>query len=51
MLLFVKMLERGMFLKGKDFVDVKSYGLEDWDEAFDVAAEYTGMGKLVAITP
>jgi threonine dehydrogenase-like Zn-dependent dehydrogenase len=51
MLQFVKMLERGLFPKGKGFVDAKSFELEDWREALDEAAEYTGVGKLVVITP
>ena len=51
MLLFVKMLERGLFAKGKDFVDARSFGLEDWKEPFDVAAEHIGIGKIVAMAP
>ncbi len=51
MVLFVKMLERGLFPKGKDFVDVKAFKLEDWKEALDVAAEHAGIGKLVVIEP
>ena len=51
MLLFVKMLERGLFPKGKDLVDTKAFALEDWKEAFDVAAEHTGLGKSVVLTP
>lgn len=51
MLLFVKMLERRWFPKGKEFVETMSFGLENWKEAFDEAAEYAGVGKLVVITP
>ena len=51
MLLFVKMLERGLFPKGKDLVDTKAFALKDWKEAFDVAAEHTGLGKSVVLTP
>lgn len=51
MVLFIKMLESGLFAKGEDFVDVKSFALEDWKQAFDTAAEHTGIGRLVAITP
>jgi threonine dehydrogenase-like Zn-dependent dehydrogenase len=51
MLLFVKMLERGLFPKGKDFVDAKTYTLENWKEAFDVAADFIGVGRHVMITP
>lgn len=51
MIQFVKMLEAGLFPKAKDFVVIKAYGLEDWKEALDEAAVYTGIGKLVTITP
>ncbi|KAK4944363.1 hypothetical protein LTR10_016249 [Elasticomyces elasticus] len=51
MLLFVKMLERGLFPTGTDFVDVKTFALEDWKDAFDEAAEYIGIGRHVMITP
>jgi threonine dehydrogenase-like Zn-dependent dehydrogenase len=51
MLLFVKMLERGLFPKSGDLVDVKIFELKDWKEAFDVAAEHTGIGKVVVIEP
>jgi threonine dehydrogenase-like Zn-dependent dehydrogenase len=46
---FVKMLEAGM-LPG-ELVDVKIFGLDKWQEAFDIAAEHTGLGKLVAFEP
>ncbi|KAF2811583.1 GroES-like protein [Mytilinidion resinicola] len=48
---FVKMLERGLFPKGEEFVDAKTFPLEDWKEAMDSAAEYTGIGKLVSFAP
>ncbi|KAI0164486.1 GroES-like protein [Hypoxylon sp. FL1284] len=48
-LLFIKMLESGLFPRGKDFVDVKAYKLDDWKEAFDVAAEFAGIGKYVTL--
>jgi threonine dehydrogenase-like Zn-dependent dehydrogenase len=51
MLQFVKMLEAGLFPKGKDFVDAKDFGLESWKEALDEAAEHNGVGMLVAFTP
>ncbi|KAJ9616655.1 hypothetical protein H2200_000374 [Cladophialophora chaetospira] len=51
MVLFVKMLERGLFPKGKDFVDAKTFKLEEWEEALEVAAEYAGIGKVVVIEP
>ncbi|KAF2457567.1 hypothetical protein BDY21DRAFT_303712 [Lineolata rhizophorae] len=51
MLQFVKMLESGLFPKGKEFVDTKAFGLENWKEGFDVAAEYTGVGRSVVFTP
>lgn len=48
---FLKMLERGLFPKGKDFVDLRVFGLDDWKTALDVAAEYVGIGRFVVITP
>ncbi|KAM0312719.1 hypothetical protein ACHAO8_006127 [Botrytis cinerea] len=51
MVQFVKMLESGLFPRGKEFVDVKSFSLGEWKEAFDMAAEYTGVGRLVVIKP
>jgi len=51
MLQFVKMLEMGLFPKGKEFVDVKAFELGHWKEAFNVAAEYMGIGKVVVIEP
>ncbi|KAI1357659.1 GroES-like protein [Xylaria arbuscula] len=50
-ILFIKMLEAGLFAKGKDLVDTKSFALEDWKAAFDTAEEYTGVGRIVTITP
>lgn len=49
MIQFVKMLEMGLFPKGEEFVVTKSFKLENWREAFDAAAEYTGIGKLVIL--
>ncbi|KAH0842672.1 hypothetical protein AYO21_08982 [Fonsecaea monophora] len=49
--LFVKMLERGMFPRGKNFVDPKVFKMEEWKEALDAAAEWTGLGKTVMIEP
>ena len=51
MLQFVKILERGLFPQGGHFVDAKAFALEDWKEAFDVAADHTGIGKTVVVTP
>ena len=51
MLLFVKMLERGLFPRGKDLVDPKVFKMEEWKEALDTAAEWTGVGKTVMIEP
>lgn len=48
---FIKMLERGMFPKGKGFVTTKAFGLEDWKEGFETAAEYIGIGQTVVFTP
>jgi threonine dehydrogenase-like Zn-dependent dehydrogenase len=50
-IMFVKMLERGMFPKGKAFVDVQTFGLQDWKEAFAAAATHAGVGKVVTIAP
>ncbi|OTB16713.1 hypothetical protein K445DRAFT_316995 [Daldinia sp. EC12] len=49
--IFLKMLERGLFPRGKNFVDTKLFKLEDWKEALDVAAAHAGIGKFVAFTP
>jgi threonine dehydrogenase-like Zn-dependent dehydrogenase len=51
MVLFVKMLERGLFPRGKDFVDPKAFKMEEWKEALDAGAEWTGIGKTVMIEP
>ncbi len=51
MLLFVKMLERGLFPTAKDFVDTKTFALNQWKEALDVAAEHTGLAKSVVFVP
>ena len=48
---FVKLLQSGRFAKGRQFVDVKTFSLADWKEAFDVSAGHTGMGKAVVILP
>lgn len=50
-LLMVKMLERGLFPKKQDFVDVKVFGLDDWKNALDTAADFTGIGRFVVIAP
>jgi D-arabinose 1-dehydrogenase-like Zn-dependent alcohol dehydrogenase len=51
MLQFIKMLERGMFPTGKDFVTTKAFSLENWKEGFEAAAEYIGVGQTVVFTP
>ncbi|KAF7937079.1 hypothetical protein BELL_1422g00010 [Botrytis elliptica] len=51
MVQFVKMLESRLLPRGKEFVDVKSFSLEGWKEAFDTAAEFTGVGRLVVMKP
>ncbi|GFP60269.1 alcohol dehydrogenase 3, mitochondrial [Trichoderma asperellum] len=51
MVQFVRMLERGLFPKGENFVIAKSFSLDDWKSALDMAADYTGVGRLVVITP
>ncbi|EED12502.1 quinone oxidoreductase, putative [Talaromyces stipitatus ATCC 10500] len=48
---FVKMLEAGLFPRGEEFVNAKTFDMEDWKMAFDVAAEHTGIGKVVSIKP
>lgn len=48
---FVKMLERGLFAKGRHFVDVKSFALEDHKEALKFAAEQAGVGKSTVFVP
>ena len=49
--LFVRMLERGLFPRGTDFVDLKTFSLEERKIALDVAAEFTGIRRFVAIIP
>jgi D-arabinose 1-dehydrogenase-like Zn-dependent alcohol dehydrogenase len=51
MIQFVKMLEAGLLPKGDKLVDVKTFPMEEWKTALDVAAEHTGIGKLVSIAP
>lgn len=48
---FVKMLENGRFPRGKNFVNMKRFPLDEWKTALDVAAEYTGIGRSVVIVP
>ncbi|OKL64551.1 hypothetical protein UA08_00523 [Talaromyces atroroseus] len=50
-LLFVQMLERGLLPRSPDFVETMSFGLGDWKQAFDAAAEFTGIGRIVSISP
>ena len=51
MMQFVKMLERGLFPTGKEFVDTRVFPLEDWRKCFDKASEYTGIGRMVVMAP
>lgn len=51
MLQFVKMLQAGLFPRGKNFVDTKTFKLENWKEGLDEAAVHTGIGKLVSLVP
>ncbi|KAI1773537.1 putative quinone oxidoreductase [Hypoxylon cercidicola] len=44
---FLKMLERGLFPRGRNFVDTKVFQLEDLKEALDAGAEFMGIGKHV----
>lgn len=48
---FVRMLERGLFPRGENLVTPKSFSLDDWKSALDMAADYTGVGRFVVITP
>ncbi|CAO2647479.1 Nn.00g084010.m01.CDS01 [Neocucurbitaria sp. VM-36] len=48
---FVKMMERGLFPRGKALVDTKTFQLSDWKAGFNEAAEHTGIGKQVVFTP
>ncbi|KAL7894360.1 hypothetical protein HDV63DRAFT_384146 [Trichoderma sp. SZMC 28014] len=48
---FVRMLERGLFPRGEKFVIPKSFSLDEWKAALDMAAEYTGVGRLVVVSP
>ncbi|KAF1968547.1 hypothetical protein BU23DRAFT_592072 [Bimuria novae-zelandiae CBS 107.79] len=36
----VKMLESGVFPRGKEFVDTKAFSLEDWQACIDAAAQH-----------
>ncbi|KAJ4353546.1 uncharacterized protein N0V89_005276 [Didymosphaeria variabile] len=51
MIQFVKMLERGLFPRSRDFVDTKEFRLEEWEACLDMAAEHTGIGKRVVFCP
>lgn len=48
---FVKMLERGLFPRGPNFVQTEEFGLDDWKKAFDTATKYTGIGRIVSLSP
>jgi len=48
---FVKMLQSGLFPRGKSFVETKAFKLKDWKDGFDEGAVYNGIGKCVAFTP
>ncbi|KAI6362997.1 hypothetical protein MCOR31_008004 [Pyricularia oryzae] len=48
---FVKLLERGLFPRGKDFVDTKVFRLDQANEALDAAAEHAGCGRSVVFAP
>lgn len=47
----VKMLERGLFSRTGTFVETKSFGLDDWETAFDWAGKHTGIGRQVVLKP
>nr|POE63250.1 alcohol dehydrogenase [Quercus suber] len=44
MVQFTKMMERGLFPKGLALADTKVFQLDDWQAAFDTAAQWTGLG-------
>ena len=48
---FVKMLERGLFTRGKDFVDVREFALQDWENGLATAADHVGIGKCSVFVP
>lgn len=48
---FVKMLQSGLFPRGKSLVETKVFRLEDWKDGFDEAAQYNGIGKNVVFVP
>ena len=47
----VKMLERGLFPRTGTFVETESFGLDDWETAFDRASKHTGIGRQVILRP
>ena len=49
----LRMAERGNLKLGKSagMMTVGAFSLEEWEKAFDVAAERAGMGESVVITP
>jgi threonine dehydrogenase-like Zn-dependent dehydrogenase len=51
LVLFIKMLERGLFPKGKELVDSKAFDLKDWKNGMDTAAEYFGVSRHVIFVP
>mgnify|MGYP005988651655 CR=1 FL=1 len=48
---FVKMLERGLFSRSQNFVDVKTFALKDWEIGLKTAEEDTGIGKCAVFVP
>ncbi|PHH84441.1 hypothetical protein CDD83_1937 [Cordyceps sp. RAO-2017] len=48
---FVKMLERGLFARGKSFVDVKRFALDEWEQGLKAAADHAGIGKCTVLVP
>jgi len=51
MLQFVKMLERGLFPRADQLVDVQTFGLEDWKAGLDAGADHIGVGRHVVFVP
>ena len=48
---FVKMLKYGLFTKGKDFIEVRSFAMDDYQKAPDVAAEQAEVRRSAVFVP
>lgn len=47
----IKMLGRGLFARGEDFVNARSFTLEDHQKGLRVACEEAGFGKSAVFIP